>query len=351
MEALLSVFLLLANGFFVGAEFAIVAARPAKLELMRSEGSLLASLSLKSSKELSLTLSGAQLGITMASLGLGYLAEPAIASALEGLILRFAEVPDALLHTISYSVSLTLVVYLHMVIGEIVPKNMAIASPEKVSVALAIPLRAYTTVFRPLIWLLTWISNHIQRWCGVEPVDELSMAFRPEEIAALVAQSREGGILADETHDILEGALSFSNESASKVMIPWSRVVKVDRLRTVEQAEQSVLASGHSRLIAMQNGSVLGFVHAKDLLKAQPHQWTMPVDPSIIRELLVISASEKLGDVMVAMRRARTHIALVVEPDGTPAGIVTLEDVLEQVVGDIRDEHDPASDRRVHRRR
>jgi CBS domain containing-hemolysin-like protein len=342
MAALLAaVVLLAANAFFVAAEFALVAARGPRMEQLAEAGDSRARAARRAIKDLSFMLSAAQLGITMASLGLGFVAEPAVARLLEG-PLHAAGVPSAASHTIAFVVALSIVVFLHMVLGEMVPKNIAIAEPEQSALWLARPMRAYTLTFRPLIRALTAMANAVLRLAGVEPADEIVVAHTGDEIAGMLAASRREGLLEEEEHRLMSGALGFATRPARDVMVPRRAVVAVGAGAPVERVERVVVESGHSRLpvFGRDLDDVLGFVHAKDLLELPVGARRRPLPPELVRRMLVVPDDQELQALLLSMRRARLHFALVVAPGGRTAGIVTLEDVLEEVVGEIRDEHD-----------
>jgi CBS domain containing-hemolysin-like protein len=343
-----AIVLLLANGFFVAVEFALVASRQTKLARLAEEGSMSAGLALRASRELSLQLAGAQLGITMASLGLGAVAEPAVADLLESAIGVFADLPEGVLHTISFAIALTIVVFAHMVVGEMVPKNIAITDPERTARWLAIPNHLYVTLFRPVIRLLNAIANAGVRLLGVEPRDHLGTAHSPDELATMLAASREEGLVEEVAHQLLTGALGFGTRAVGEIIVPLEQMVSVARDATVADAEQVVVASGLSRLpvVGRDRSDVLGFIHAKELLTVAAEARDRPLPYGRIRRILSVPAARPLDDVLVDMRRSRTHLAAVVGADGSTIGIVSLEDVLEELVGDIRDESDPGASRR-----
>jgi CBS domain containing-hemolysin-like protein len=338
---LFAVLLLLANGFFVAAEFALIAARRSKIEQLAEQGEARAGRAAKAIGQLSFMLSAAQLGITMASLLLGFVAEPALARLLEG-PLHDLGLPSATSHTIAFAVALTIVVFLHMVIGEMVPKNIAIAEPDRTALWLAGPMFGYAAVFRPLIRLLNGSANLILRALGVEPRDQLSEARTGDEIADMLAVSRREGLLEEVEHRLMTGALRFPLREVASVMVPRESVVAVSSGSTVEDVEAAALASGHSRIVVYGRDldEVLGFVHVKDLLGVSAAARRRRLPTRLVRRMLVVPATRTLQQLLLAMRRARVHAALVVDGGGRTAGIVTLEDVLEVLVGDIRDEHD-----------
>ncbi|MDP9020713.1 MAG: hemolysin family protein [Actinomycetota bacterium] len=340
--------LLVANAFFVAVEFALVAVRRTRVEQLASEGNARARAAERSIRELSFMLSASQLGITMASLGLGYVAEPALAKLLEGPLAALG-MPTAASHTLAFVVALTVVVFLHMVVGEMVPKNIAISDPERSALWLALPMRVFTAVFGPLIILLNRTANAGLRLLRVEPRDELVAAHTADEIAAMLAVSRDEGLLQDVEHQLMTGALGFAGRLVSTVMVPRDRIVAVSAGATAEQVQRVVVESGHSRLpvFGRDLDDVLGFVHAKDLLDLAPAAHRRPLPGRLVRRMLLVPEDRTLQQLLLAMRRARLHFALVVTAEGHTAGLVTIEDVLEELVGDIRDEHDRAAAERT----
>jgi CBS domain containing-hemolysin-like protein len=333
--------LLLANGFFVAIEFALVATRRDRLEQIAEEGDARARAAIASGRELSFMLSSAQLGITLASLGLGYVAEPSVAALIEH-PLEWLHVPHGLIHPIALVLALTIVVFLHMVVGEMIPKNVAIAEPERTALWLALPMRAFTFLLRPVIGVLNAMANGGQRLLGVEPRDEIVNLATGEELIGMLAASRREGFLDEVEHGLLTGALGFSEREVSTVMVPREQVVAVRAGTAVEVVEAAVVESGQSRLPVYERSldEVVGYVHVKDLISLPLDARSRPLPRSIVREMLSVAADEPLQNLLLVMRSARLHVAVVVGPDRRTVGIVTLEDLLEALVGDIRDEHD-----------
>ena len=341
MGLLIAIFLLIANGFFVAVEFALVATRRSRLEQLAEDGDARARAAIASVRDLSFMLSAAQLGITLASLGLGYVAEPAIAHLIE-VPLEWVHVPHDLIHPIALVLALTIVVFLHMVVGEMVPKNVAIAEPDRTALWLALPMRAFTVLFRPAIVVLNTLANAGQRLLGVEPADELITLATGDELAGMLAASRQEGLLDEVEHRLMTGALGFRARTVDSVMVARGGVTAV-RVGTLVSAVERVAAdNGHSRLpvYARDLDEIVGYVHVKDVLALPPEARARPLPRSIIRRMLRVPTTRTLQDLLLAMRRARLHFAVVVDGAGHVAGIVTLEDVLESLVGDIRDEHD-----------
>ena len=334
--------LLLANAFFVAVEFALIASRRTKLEALVEQGSARAKVAVGSMRQLNVQLTGAQLGITMASLALGYVAEPTVAGFLEDTVSRVVDVPERLLHTGGFVVALIVVAFLHMVVGEMVPKNIAIASPERTLMALALPNRAYVTVLGPLLRVLNAISNAGVRLLGVEPRNELATAASAEELAAMLGAARDEGLIEEMAHRLLTGALDLGDRAVTTVMVPREGIVWLPRAATPAEAEALVVASGHTRLLVVGEGldDVLGFLHAKDLLLVPGAARNRPLPLGRVRRMLLVPGDSSLDDALLAMQQARLHVGLVTAPDGRTLGIATLEDVIEALVGDIRDESD-----------
>jgi len=330
--------LLLLNGVFVATEFSLIAARQSRLQARAADGSRAAARALASMRRLPLTLSGAQLGITMASLGLVVVGEPAVAGLFER-ALHPLGIPAGIEHGIAFGLGLFLVVFLHMVLGEMIPKNLALADPEVVAMRLAPIHNAFVVVFRPLIGTLNGCASLVLRPFGIRQRDELGSAHTARELVALVEASRGEGLIGDAQHLLLAGALDFRGRDTASVMIPWRSVVTADRFATVRELSALCASSGHSRLPLVAGETVVGFVHAKDLLTAAGSAVDRPVERVMIRRMLVVPPERSLRDVLFAMRRSQVHVAAV-RHDTDRVGMVTLEDVLESIVGDILDETD-----------
>jgi len=337
----IAVVLLLANGFFVAVEFSLVGSRRTKLEPMAEAGSRRADRALDAVGDLNVQLAGAQLGITIASLGLGFVAEPAVAHLLQRLF-GFTGLSDGVSHSIAVVVGLAIVVFLHMVVGEMVPKNYTLADPEGTLLRVVTLDRAYLAVFRPVVRVLTWLAGLGLRMLRVEPRTELATAHTAEELAVMLSASHEEGLIEDFAADLLAGVLDFGGRDVGAAMVPRERICWIDRDTTVAEAEAVVVEHGHSRLpvVGRDLDEVLGFVHAKDLLTLAPEAATGPVPLRLVRRMLVVPRERSAEDLLLSMRRSRVHLALVVEHDGTTAGLITLEDLLEELVGDILDESD-----------
>jgi CBS domain containing-hemolysin-like protein len=246
------------------------------------------------------------------------------------------------LHGIAFGVGLLIVTFLHLVIGEMVPKNLAIAKPEPVLLGLALPNRLYVMVFRPVIHALNAVANGAVRLIGLEPKEELASAHTPEELAAMVAQSRREGTIGSTQADLLSGALDLADRPVREVMVPRDQIVAVNLRTTMREVERIVNEHGHSRLpvIGRDLDDIVGFVHVKDLLLASDGSPDTPISVRRLRRMLVVDQDASLADVLLRMQRSRLHLASVADPQRATVGLVSLEDVLESVVGDIRDESD-----------
>jgi CBS domain containing-hemolysin-like protein len=292
-------------------------------------------------KHLSLTLAGAQIGITIATLLLGFVAEPSVASLLE-VLLGWLPISDNLLHTIALVVALLIVVFLHMVIGEMAPKNIAIAAPERLALVLALPFQLFMTVFRPLVFVLNGIANLVLRLFGVEPRDELETTQTADDLAQVIAAGRQEGVIEEFAHKLLSGAIVFSERDASEVMVPRPDIVALPVTATPAEIERVVTEEGFSRIPVFGEDvdDIVGFVHAKDLLSIPDDAYNEPIPPEIIRPLLVVPESAPVRPLLADMQRNGRHLALIIDEHGGTAGLLTLEDIAEELVGEIRDEYD-----------
>jgi CBS domain containing-hemolysin-like protein len=344
----LALVLLVLNGFFVAAEFALLASRRSRLEQLAAEGDKRAKSALAGIRELTLMLAGAQLGITMCSLGLGLVAEPAVAGIFEGL---FGEVTflhnnsllgQSLSLIVGFAVALSIVVFLHMVVAEMAPKSWAISHPEDSAMKLARLFRAFVTVFRPVIWLMNSIANLVVKAVGVEPQDERAMAHSPSDLLLLLDESAGHGGLAATEHELLTRSLELSGLTASNAMTVRRDIVAVGADSSAAVAAAEAHRTGRSRIIIFDGDldHVSGFVHAKDLLRLPDESWQNTTVGSIARDVMVTPEHHRLEDLLLEMRTERQHVALVIDEHGTVVGLVTLEDVIEELIGDFDDESD-----------
>jgi CBS domain containing-hemolysin-like protein len=282
-------------------------------------------------------MAGAQLGITICSLGLGAVGEPAVAHLIEPLFEDLG-VPEGLVHPVAFVVALMVVVYLHVVLGEMVPKNIAIAGPENAALVLGPPMMGVITVLRPVIRALNAIANGTLRAMGVEPREEVSSAYTREEVAAFVEESRGEGLLADEEYGRLAGALGFTEKTVAGVLMPIDDLTVLRRGSTAADVEALCAATGYSRFpVVAEAGDLLGYLHIKDVLETDEERRDRVVDDKWFRPFAPVRVTDLLHDALTQLRARGAHMAVVVEPDGRVLGIATLEDVIEELVGEIRD--------------
>jgi len=327
--------LLLANAFFVGAEFAVISARRSQLQPLAEAGSRRARTALSAMEHVSIMLACAQLGITVCSLGLGAVAEPAIAHLIED-PLTAVGVPEGVIHPIAFAIALAIVTYLHVVVGEMIPKTLALAGPDRAALALAPILLFVSRIVRPVIAVLNAIANGILRLLRVEPKDELDSTYTADEVHSIVTESTREGLLVDE-HGLLTGALEFSERVAADVMVPMDKVVTVRLGSTPEDVERIVGKTGFSRFPVNRGDEVAGYLHLKDLLYADDERHQQPIPDKRIRSLVTVATGDEVETVLHTMQRAGSQLARVVDTAGATAGVVFLEDVLEELVGEVLD--------------
>ena len=338
---LFALLLILIHGFFVAGEFGIVAIERSKVEQRAEEGDPRARSVLRALKTLSFQLSGAQLGITITSLLVGFLIEPALAPLLEPLVAAVG-LPEASVFGVSVALALFLATTFEMVVAELVPKNLAISRPETISFAIATPLRLVNASMKPLIVFLNSAANGTVRMLGIQPQDELTAVHSLEELQVLIRSSREGGALDEEEATLLARSISFGDKVAADALIPRVDVVGIARTATLQDLIALALDTGHSRFPVMGEDidDIIGIAHVKDVHAVErARRASMPVT-EIMRRPLAVPESRDLASLLVEMRRTRLHLAVVIDEFGGTAGIVTLEDLLEEIVGEIDDEYD-----------
>ncbi|MGE0554140.1 MAG: hemolysin family protein [Gemmatimonadales bacterium] len=334
--------LVLANAFFVAAEFSLVGARKTRLDEMSRAGDRKATLARRAIQSLDRYISATQLGITLSSLGLGWIGEPALAHLIDGLFAFLPASAQAVAaHSLAVAIAFAIITVLHIVLGELMPKALALLYPEDVSRWTAPPLMGFTWAMAWPIKLLNGSANALLRMIGVRSPGEHERVHSPEEIRLLVAQSEEGGSLARDDARLLAGVFEFSEKTAEEVMTPRTQVVALDASATVEQAAE-VVATAHRSRYPVHTDSldeVVGVVHAKDILRALRTSPTATLG-SIARPPLLVPGTREVEDVLADMKRLKNHMAIVLDEYGGTAGLVTMEDLIEEIVGDIYDEHD-----------
>ncbi|WP_221760880.1 hemolysin family protein [Kibdelosporangium aridum] len=311
------------SAFFVAVEFALVAARQYRLA-EAAESSLSARAALRSSRELSLLLAGSQLGITLCTLVLGAVTKPAVHDMITPLMTAWG-LPDVTADVIAFVLSLIVVTFVHLVVGEMAPKSWAIAHPEFSATLLALPMRAFMWFTRPLLVALNTMANWFLRRFGVEPVDEVSPGRSPDDLRQLLDHSARAGALDDSRHEQLATALELNSRPLREIVRPDLASVSPDA--TCARIQAAARETGHLRLVVMSEGRPVGVVHVRDAL-LQPSDATAS---SLMRPVLTLSATTPIYAALSTMRETRNHLALV-EADGALAGLVTLDDVLNQLL-------------------
>jgi CBS domain containing-hemolysin-like protein len=326
-------FLLLGNGFFVGSEFAIISARRTKVEPLADAGSRRANIALKAMGQVPLMIAGAQLGIQVCSIGLGAIAEPAIASLIEPGF-EAIHLPEPLLHPFAFVIALLLVTYGHTVIGEMVPKNIALAGPDRLVLWVGPMLLGFCIATKPVLNALTWVSEKLLRLVRIEPTAEVKTVYTAEELASLVTESRTEGLLDANDYGRISGALALTERTAGDFMSPWTSVQTVNSDISPASLETLSVQRDLSRfpVIDRETRTVLGFVHVKETLGIEGRRRRMRLPTDAIRPLPVVKPGSTLAEALLIMRRARTHLVLV-SAEGRSLGVLTLDDVLAAVVG------------------
>lgn len=333
----LGVTLLLLNAFFVGAEFALLSSRRDRLEALLAQGVGRARTVIRASQHGSLMLTSAQLGITLCSLGLGRLGEPAVAHQLQVLVSPLP-VPEPVLHGVAFAIALAIVVVLHVLIGEMVPKNLAIAEPERLALWLVPALVGFVKLARPLIALFNAMANAVLRMLRIEPKDELETAYTSSELAELLVESRREGLLEQSAHRRLAQTLSSAEHTVGEVFVPLAELTTLPAEPTLGDVQQAVAATGFSRFpVRGHDGKLLGYLHIKDVLDQAGDDPTTPISPARIRSLPAVPVSERLDEAVRALRSAGSHLAEAMDASGTAIGVVALEDLVEEYVGTVRD--------------
>ncbi|WP_326648399.1 MULTISPECIES: hemolysin family protein [unclassified Streptomyces] len=331
IQLLIGLLTLVVNAFFVGAEFALISVRRSQVEPEAEAGDRRARSVIWGLEHVSALLAAAQLGITLCTLVLGIVAEPAIANLLEP-VFNAVGVPHGLIHPISFVIALTLATYLHMLLGEMVPKNIALAEPKRTALLLGPPLVTLARTLRPVIFTVNAFANGLLKLLRVEAKGEVAATYSDDELARLVRDAGDAGLLDDRSAERLRDALELGRRPVRDVVVPVERVVYALVGTTPEQLERLAAESGFSRFPVVDSGNrILGYLHVKDALDAAPRDVPFPV--TAMRPIARVRATTPLDDVLTAMRRSRTHLAAVVDESGRPEGLVTMEDVLRELVG------------------
>ena len=341
-----AIFLIFINSVFVATEISLVASRISRLEELAEGGSRTAIRALEARKDLRKQLSGAQLGITLSSVILGILAEPSIGELIRSLLENLG-LPSGVSETTSWISAIAIAAMFQMMFGEIVPKNIAIADPERTLLRIMPIQRFFVQIAKPVIWLLDKIVAIAVRPLSNKLQVGNDSAVGMTELLAVIKASRDEGLIESFEHELLTSALDLGQRPVSSIVIPRSEMITVDRKMNLVEIEKIVVASGHSRLPVIGNteNDLLGFLHVKDFLRLPQQAQNEPVPLEMIRRMLIVTPDLPLDDLLLQMRRSRSHVAGVKNTGGEILGLVALEDVIEELVGDIEDESDLATNK------
>ena len=331
------VVLLVVNAFFVGAEFAVISARRSQIEPKAEAGSKAAKTALWAMEHATLMLATSQLGITVCSLVILNVSEPAIHHLLE-IPLGLTSLSGEVIGVIAFVAALLLVTFLHVVIGEMVPKNISFSVPTRAALILAPPLVMVARIFKPVIWALNGIANSVLRLFRVEPKDEATSAYTLDEVANIVEQSTRDGMLTD-TSGTLTAAFEFTAKTVADVEVPISDMVLLPATATPADIQRAVAEHGYSRYILTDDDGVpSGYLHLKDVMDlTTPEKFTRPVPAKRIRRLASAFSGGDLEDALATMRRTGAHVARVFDNHGNTTGVLFLEDIIEELVGEVQD--------------
>ncbi|WP_314613056.1 hemolysin family protein [Streptomyces stackebrandtii] len=322
---------LLTNAFFVGGEFSLISVRRSQIEPLAREGDRRARMTLWGLEHISALLATAQLGITVSSLVLGAVAEPAIAHLLEP-VFEAMHVPHGFVHPIAFVIALTLATYAHMLIGEMVPKNIALAAPVKTALLLGPPLVALTRALKPVVFGINAFANALLRLLRVEPKDEVASVFTDGELARMVHDTSQAGLLSPADGERLRDALELGTRPVGEILVPAARMITVDHRITPAGLERTAAEAGYSRFpVTGPAGAVLGYLHIKDTLGVTDRD--MPFPRTALHAVTRVRVDTPLDDTLTALRAADSHLAAVTGESGAVLGYVTMEDVLDELVG------------------
>ncbi|TAL70066.1 MAG: HlyC/CorC family transporter [Bacteroidetes bacterium] len=338
----LTLLLVLLNGFFVAAEFALVKIRSSQIELMIRTGSVVAKVTQHLTENLNAYLSACQLGITLASLGLGWIGEPVVADIIKEIMYFFGlNLHPQTIHSIALPVAFITITTLHIILGEQAPKLIAIQKPEAVSSAITIPLRVFYFIFKPFIWILNFMANLFLRLIGLNPIATESELHSAEEIRYLLEESQKSGVIGVSEHELLENVFEFSETPVKQIMIPRGKIIGVEVSMKINDVLEAFIDEGYSRMPIYKGSidNILGIIYAKDLINLMHHN-NLFVIQDIIRTPFFIREEEKINIVLRRMQKEKVHLAIVLDEFGGTAGLITLEDIIEEIFGEIQDEYD-----------
>ena len=340
---LLSAFIFVAiNAFFVAAEFSIVKIRRSRLEEIEAHGNKKAKLAIKVTSALDSYLSATQLGITLASLALGWIGEPALAIIIDPLFGHWLKDDPILMHSVSIATAFTIITLLHVVFGELVPKSIAIQKTEAAVMLVVRPLYIFAKIFRPIIYIFDHLAAFALKLIGIQPAHESDLVHSEEEIKLIAGASQRGGIIDKTESEIIKNAVDFSDKIAREIMVPRQDMECLYLENSYEENFDIVKQTNHTRypVCDEDKDNIVGMIHLRDILMKESEKDIT----KMLREVLFVPESISVSEVLHTMKKRHIHMAIVIDEYGGTSGLISLEDVLEELVGDIQDEHDTADD-------
>ncbi|QEK52685.1 HlyC/CorC family transporter [Pedobacter aquae] len=341
-QIFLTLFLVLLNGFFVAAEFAIVKVRGSQIEIKAKTGSRVAGIAKHMTSHLDGYLAATQLGITLASLGLGWVGEEVMSNiVLKTLGFFSLPISDAVATNLGHILAFLVITILHIVFGELAPKTLAIQRPVNTTMAIALPLQFFYLVFKPFIYVLNGFANVILRLVGINTANAHEAIHSSEELQYLLDQGKESGALDKAEHELIKNVFDFNERVVKNIMVPRTKISAIDITSTPEEVLNTIIAEGYSRVPVYDDtiDKIIGIVHAKDILSLVVRKESFNLQ-DILRKPLFVPESKKINDLMAELKLKRIQIAIVLDEFGGTAGMVTLEDIVEELVGEIQDEYD-----------
>jgi CBS domain containing-hemolysin-like protein len=336
----LTFFLVALNGFFVAAEFAIVKVRASQIEIKAKSGSRVANIAKYITQHLDGYLAATQLGITLASLGLGWVGESVMHSLIHDFLVRF-NFSEVYITSISTAIAFLLITVMHIVFGELAPKSVAIQRPVATTLFIAVPLQAFYLIFRPFIWVLNGFANVILKLFGISNVGGHESVHSTEELHYLLDQGKESGALDTNEHELIKNVFDFNERVVKNIMVPRTKISGIELSAAPADVISKIIAEGYSRLPVYDEiiDKIIGIIHAKDILPllAEHKDWSLK---DIIRKPYFVPETKKINDLLSELQQKRIQIAIVIDEFGGTAGMVTLEDIVEEIVGEIQDEYD-----------
>ncbi len=340
-ELILVFLIIFLNAFFVAAEFAIVKVRSTQIQPLADNNNKRAKIAVKILAKQDAYLSASQVGITMTSLGLGWVGEPVTAKLLSPVFVLIGMTNEQTIHTLSIIVGFIFLTFLHISLGEQAPKMLAIKSPKSVSLIIAIPLNLFYITFKPIVWLLNHAANLILRVLGIQQVPDSERINSEEELRLLISEGRKSGAIDQTEHQLIEKIFEFNDKQATEIMVPRNHMAAIDIAEPRDKIFQFVTEEGYSRLPVYKDtiDNIIGIIYTKDLISAAEHRELITLH-DIIRPVFFVSSTKLIGNLLKEMQRNKVHMAIVVDEYGGVEGLVTIEDIIEEIVGEIQDEYD-----------